>query len=211
MNSFSRLFFSVIAFVCATPTALAYEQPNMKVLESAANGIEIREVASMIVAEVETVGERDAAIRDGFRLLAGYIFGGNTSKTKVAMTAPVTQAESQKIAMTVPVTQTELSPATEENKRWRVTFMMPSEFTLETLPKPNDARVRFATEPARKTVSIRFSGFATQNNLKTHRDQLEAFVASRQLKTVGPYTSAFYDDPLTLPWNRRNEWIVEVQ
>jgi hypothetical protein len=208
-------FASAALFSLSASLVMALEQPKYAVIERS-GPIEVRQYEPFIVAEVETTGERDAAIGDGFRLLAGYIFGGNTVQKKIAMTAPVTQTEtpteSQRIAMTAPVTQTEIAGTPSDGeKRWRVTFMMPSEFTLETLPKPNDARVRFTTEPARKRVSIVFDGFSTRSNLSTHREKLEAFVKERALNTVGGYTVAFYNDPFTLPWNRRNEWWVEIQ
>jgi hypothetical protein len=211
-----RLLMISAAFLLHTPT-IAYEQPKYKVIENV-GAIELRQYEPFIVAEVETTGERDAAIGAGFRILAGYIFGGNTAQKKIAMTAPVTQSESespkdsQKIAMTAPVMQTEVGSAgPNADKRWRVTFMMPSEFTLESLPTPTDKRVRFATEPARKRVSIQFDGFSTRSNLESNRAKLEAFVKERALATVGAYTVAFYNDPFTLPWNRRNEWWVEVK
>jgi hypothetical protein len=68
--------------------------------------VEVRQYAPHIAAEVTVSGERDAAINAGFRVLAGYIFGGNEVRAKVAMRTPVKQVPSEKIAMTTPVTQT---------------------------------------------------------------------------------------------------------
>jgi SOUL heme-binding protein len=183
------------------------------------------------VAEVETTGERDKAANAGFLILAGFIFGKNEVKQKIAMTTPVTQTSlpdtptpkaNMKIAMTTPVTQTPLEATTGKDasateggeakeQRWRVTFTMPSEFTLETLPTPNDKRIRLLTEPGQKVATIRFSGFSTQANMNENRAKLELFVKERNLKTKGVYTVAFYDDPFTLPWNRRNEWWVPIE
>jgi hypothetical protein len=187
-----------------------------------------------LLAEVEVAGEREKAINQGFRILAGYIFGGNTVKQKIAMTTPVTQTDAQtsvqsdvqtagptnmKIAMTTPVTQTAVGAVAAEapvgevtaGQRWRVTFMMPSEFTMESLPTPNDKRIKFVIEPGKKLAAIKFDGLSTVSNLTNHRTQLEAFVKERSLKTSGAYTVAYYNDPFTLPWNRRNEWWVAVE
>lgn len=198
--------------------AMAIEEPKHRVLETAGK-IELREYEPSLLAEVETTGERSAAINAGFRILAGYIFGGNQGGNKIAMTAPVTQVpepaqnqkqgQGEKIAMTAPVTQE--SVGATGDSRWRVAFMMPSKFTMETLPKPNDERIKFRVSEPVKRAAIVFDGFSTQSNLETHRAKLEAFVKERGLKTTGDYQMAFYNDPFTLPWNRRNEWWVAIE
>lgn len=116
------------------PIVSNVEQPKYHVVESSGN-IEIRDYAPMIVAEAEVAGDRRDAIGKGFRIIADYIFGNNTSAQKVRMTAPVTQQGSEKIAMTAPVTQQ------GDGNIWRVRFVMPSSYTIETLPKPNNLAV----------------------------------------------------------------------
>ena len=111
------------------PIVSNVEQPKYQVVESSGN-IEIRDYAPMIVAEVDMPGERRDAIGKGFRIIADYIFGNNTTAQKVPMTAPVTQQDSEKIAMTAPVTQQ------GDGNRWRVRFIMPSNYTLETFLSP---------------------------------------------------------------------------
>ncbi len=201
-----------MALIVLAP-AMAIEEPKHRVIE-AFGAFEVREYASTIVAEVEVEGDRSEAASKGFRLLAGYIFGGNKSTKKIAMTAPVTQEPqitNQKIAMTAPVTQTQQAGGGEGPPRWRVTFTMPSEYSMETLPKPDNPLVKLTIQPGEKRVTLRFSGFSTVDNLATHRAQLEAFIAEKKFATTGPYTVAFYNDPFTLPWNRRNEWWVAIQ
>ncbi len=208
-----RLLLLLSTFFLAS-NAMAIEEPKHRVLETTGK-IELREYEPSLLAEVEMTGERSAAINAGFRVLAGYIFGGNQAQTKIAMTAPVTQAPersekaSEKIAMTAPVTQESVGAASES--RWRVAFMMPSQYTLDTLPIPNDARVKFRVSEPIKRAAIVFDGFSTQSNLDTHRAKLEAFVKERGLKTKGEYSMAFYNYPFTLPWNRRNEWWVAIE
>ena len=205
-----------------------YEQPKHRVIEQI-DAIEIRDYQPMLLAEVDVVGERSSAMSDGFRILAGYIFGGNTSRSSIAMTSPVTQTDtsaslvpskgaasekSEKIAMTSPVTLTPSAstdtPSEKTQQRWTVAFMLPSKYTIDTLPKPNNPQIRFRESTPERRVAIRFSGFSTESNLSKHRDALEAFVASRNLKTVGVPILSLYDDPFTAPWNRRNEWWVTV-
>jgi hypothetical protein len=197
--------------------SMALEQPKHRVLETIGK-IELRDYEPSILAEVEVEGERSAAVNQAFRILAGYIFGGNQGQNKIAMTAPVTQAPEpaskagEKIAMTAPVIQETVSAATSTSSpRWRVAFMMPSKFTLDTLPKANDERIKFRVSEPVKRAAIVFDGFSTESNLGTHREQLEAFIAKRGLKIAGEYSMAFYNDPFTLPWNRRNEWWVAIE
>lgn len=190
------------------PAAQAIEEPRYQVLQ-ADGAFELRQYEPVVLAQVEVSGDASAGRNAGFRLLAGYIFGGNQGQQKIAMTAPVTQSAApvgEKIAMTAPVTQTAVGDA-----RWRVTFMMPSAYTLDTLPRPNDARIEFVQAPGERRAVIRFDGFSTDSNLGRHRALLEAWVQQRGLKPAGDYVVAFYNDPFTLPWNRRNEWWVAVE
>ncbi len=179
------------------------EQPKYTVLESDGN-IEVREYGPTIVAEVEVHGERRKALNQGFRLIADYIFGNNLSSKKVAMTAPVTQESGEKIAMTAPVTQD------GNGDGWKVRFVMPAGYTLETLPKPKNQNVRLIAIPARKTVVIRFSGFNTDKNINSHRETLLKYIKDHGLTVLGSPTTAFYNPPWTLPFLRRNEIIFAL-
>ncbi|MFG6467408.1 SOUL family heme-binding protein [Roseateles sp. BYS87W] len=203
----------------AAPAVQAIEQPAYEVLLQD-GAFELRQYEPMLLAQVEVDGDASTARTAGFRLLAGYIFGGNQGQRKIAMMAPVTQAPAgEKIAMTAPVTQAavprdgrrEGQGDSGEPERWQVTFMMPRAYTLDTLPVPQDPRVRFVMAPAEKRAVVRFAGLSSESNLGQHRAQLQAWVQQRGLQAVGGYTSAFYNDPFTLPWNRRNEWWVSVQ
>ncbi len=174
------------------------ETPDYTV-EATEGAVEIRTYPPHIAAEVTVSGSRDAAINAGFRVLAGYIFGGNEAKAKVAMTTPVTQAASEKIAMTAPVTQT------GSDQGWTVQFMMPAAYTLATLPKPKDSRIRFVTtDPARMLV-LRFSGIPSTAALATRTEELRAWATAKGLTLTGAPQFMFYDAPFKLPWKRRNE------
>ncbi len=193
----------VAASLAPTVVAMASEEPAYTV-ELKDGDFEIRRYAPVLAAEVTVSGERSAAINQGFRLLADFIFGNNRSKAKIDMTAPVTQQASEKIAMTVPVTQQ--AAGTD----WKVRFMMPAKYTAETLPAPNDSRVRIVAEPEKRFATIRFSGWSSDANLSEHKAGLEAWVAARGLKPAGPPIAAFYNPPWSLPFLRRNEYLVEI-
>ncbi len=185
--------------------AMAVEEPKF-VLVKKEGPIELRDYPAVIAAEVTVGGTRSEASSAGFRLLAGYIFGANTRKQSIAMTAPVVQssASNQKIAMTAPV----VINGTEG--KWKVRFIMPSKYTLDTLPKPNDPNVLlFSVSPVRMAV-IRFSGLAREAEVENNTKLLREFIAKAKLETVGDASLARYNPPWT-PWfMRRNEIMIPV-
>jgi effector-binding domain-containing protein len=203
ITKYLKLILSMFLLYWSASVAANTEQPSYSVLD-AEGDIEVREYAPMMVAEVEVTGERDKAINQGFRMIADYIFGNNTSQQKVAMTAPVIQQKSEKIAMTAPVLQQ------GENNAWLVRFVMPSAYNLETIPKPNNSAVKLRLVSAKRFAAIRFSGFATESNLSRHLALLNEFVVKRKLKVISQKTYAFYNPPWTLPFLRRNEILLEV-
>lgn len=172
--------------------------------------IEVRSYDPMIVAEVTTSGERGDAINEGFRILAGYIFGGNGGKRSIEMTAPVTQQsaqpEGEKIAMTAPVIQ----EAGEAQDEWKVRFVMPPEYSIASLPKPNDDRIKFIKVPPYKAAVVRFSGLNTDSNLATHKADLIRWTKVNQIRTEGEPIYAFYNPPWTLPFMKRNEVMLKI-
>jgi hypothetical protein len=120
----------------------------------------------------------EAAIEKGFNVLAGYIFGNNVSKQKIEMTSPVQASQSDKIAMTTPVIVTGESSFT-------VAFIMPSAYTLETLPQPKDSRVHFTLIPARSLAAIRFSGFFRQDTIQKNKQRLSQWLEEQGIETEG--------------------------
>jgi hypothetical protein len=188
-----------------TGIAMATEEPSYRsILQEAP--FEIREYPSLIAAEVTVSGERSEAVSAGFRLLAGYIFGSNTRKQSIAMTAPVIQNESpnEKIAMTAPVMQ---SP---DPSGWIIRFIMPASYTLETLPTPNDPKVRIVSLPPKRLAVVRFSGIVDDNDVEQQTAVLRAFIAKQKLTAIGTPSLARYDPPWTLWFLRRNEVMLEV-
>ena len=184
--------------------AIAAEEPAFTV--SLAKGdFEIRDYPALIVAEVSVAGDRKAAASTGFRLLAGYIFGGNTARQKIAMTAPVVQASSgEKIAMTAPVVQS------GGDGKWVIRFIMPKGSSLATLPRPNSARVQLKTAPPARMAVVRFSGLARQDSIAEKTAALQGFVKALHLQAIGPPALAQYDPPWTLWFLRRNELMVPI-
>ena len=194
----------LVVGVLAGPVMSNVEKPDYKVIQSEQN-IEIRQYEPMIIAEVEIDGKRKDAIRDGFRLLADYIFGNNTVAQNISMTAPVQQKENQKIAMTTPVQQQ------LEGESWQISFVMPSKYSMDSLPVPNNNRVRLKKILTKKFVVIEFSGTNSNENVTEHEDQLMSYIEANQIKIIGSPKYAFYNAPWTLPFLRRNEIMIEIK
>ena len=193
----------LIVGVLAGPVMSDVEKPDYKVIQSEQN-IEIRQYEPMIIAEVEVDGKREDAIRDGFRLLADYIFGNNTVEQNISMTAPVQQKENKKIAMAAPVQQK------STGKSWRMSFVMPSKYRLDSLPVPNNNRIRLKEILTKKFVVIEFSGKNSNENVTEHENQLMNYIEANQIKIIGSPKYAFYNAPWTLPFLRRNEVMIEI-
>jgi len=203
--------------------AMAIEEPKFTVLAKD-GAIEQRQYAPFLVAEAVVEGDMDEASNRGFRLIADFIFGNNqapdipgkaSSSAKIAMTAPVTvmpDAPSQKIAMTAPVTVAPADPGASPmtGNRWRVHFVMPSQYTLATLPKPKNPAVTLREVPAKRYAVLTYSGFNTESRVQQRTEELRAWLQARQLSPLGPAQLARYDPPWTLPMWRRNEIMFEI-
>ena len=200
------VFLIGFAVIFATLTAQAemyrgYEMPPYAV-EKQDGAFEVRTYRSHLQAEVTVEGNRGNAISAGFRVLANFIFGANASV--VADPGPDGIAPSEKIEMTVPVSQL----PTQDG--WTVRFMMPAEYSLETLPKPDNKAIRFVeTDPERQVV-VRFKGLWNDAKLDQYEAELRDWAAARGLSVTGDARYYFYDGPMTLPWNRRNEVALPI-
>lgn len=169
---------------------------------------EVRDYPPLVVAEVRRSGDREQGLRAGFGPLARYIFARERGGEPIEMTAPVQQqalAPDEKIAMTAPVTQ---SPNGENT--WVVRFIMPSELSLEALPAPGNDAVRLRQLPASRVVAVRFSGRTDDALIAEQEQRLRDWMAVRALSPVGPSTYAYYNDPFTPGFLRRNEILLPV-
>jgi len=169
------------------------------------NKIEIRQYPGYIQAEV-TVEDTTyrSAIERGFNVLAGYIFGNNISRQKIEMTTPVQAAQSEKIAMTTPVTAT-------GGAGFTVAFIMPAEYTLETLPQPKDNRVHFTPIPARSMAAIRFSGYFQQETILKNKQRLRQWLDEQGIETEGDFVVAGYNPPWVPGFLARNEVLIQIK
>jgi hypothetical protein len=196
--------FTVSSLVLVNP-ATAIEKAKYTVLEKEGE-FELRKYEAQIVAETYVEGSLKDSGNDGFRRLYAYISGDNKKKQSISMTTPVGQeAGSQKIAMTAPVSQE------KKDRQWRITFLMPGEYSLETLPEPLDERVKLKKEPGRLMAAVRYSGTWSEKGYEENKALLEKFIEKRSLIKKGPAIWARYDPPF-MPWFlRRNEVLIPIE
>ena len=202
-----KISYLLIFFILISNSIMATDEPDFNLILKE-DRFEIREYAPKIIAQIEVFGDFDQASSKGFKILADYIFGNNKSKdgnSKIEMTAPVEMEPlPQKIDMTRPV-------LTEGNDNtWIVSFIMPNEFTLETLPEPNDKNIKILSIPKEKYAVIVFSGLVRESSYLEKENLLIQFIEENKLKTSGEIKIARYNPPWTLPFFRRNELMIKV-
>jgi hypothetical protein len=196
-----RLLICFFALFSLGSAAMAVEEPKFETVLQEAK-FEVRQYAPLIVAETWVDGDMSAASGKGFRLIADYIFGNNK----------MPQSASSKIAMTAPVAMEPAPGAVglAGAQRWRVHFVMPSQYSMATLPTPNNAAVTLREVPAKRVAVATYSGFNTDSRIQEETQTLVAWMLERKLAAAGPAQLARYDPPWTLPIWRRNEIHIEV-
>ena len=206
LHIYFLILFSTFSFI-SPMNVMAAEEPKYELIKKSGE-FELRQYQPMLIAEVLVDGDMDQASGKGFRLIADYIFGNNITETgsskKIKMTAPVTiEPRSEEISMTIPVSLKNISG------RWQVSFVMPSKYTLDTIPLPNNKQIMLRKVPARKVAVLEFSGFANEKNTANRTQELLKWMDKNNLISTGSIELSRYDPPWTLPFLRRNEIIVE--
>jgi len=194
---FSVLLLALLAYLTASVPAMSYEEPEYSIVKKT-DIYEVRQYKRRTVAEV-VYGEEDS----GFRLLFDYISGSNKGSREVEMTIPVTQ--SKEIDMTVPVTQS------TNDGSMSMRFFLPTQYTKQNAPEPNDERVKIIDLPEEYFAVISYSGFASDSNFKERYKELKAALDKDGMVIKGPPIKATYNSPFTLPFMRRNEAMYPLE
>ena len=205
----------VLAFLISlliASTAMATEEPQFSIIEKS-EPFELRNYAPQLIAKVKVEGDLDTASSQGFRLIAAFIFGQNKVSEKISMTVPVgiEATQSTKIAMTVPVGIEASKDSSTEVNKWVFSFVMPSEYTMATLPKPLNPLVTIRELPAQKRAAIIFSGFNNEAKVLEKTKALEEWIKSKQWQAIGAPQFARYNPPWSLPFMRRSEILITVR
>src|ERR1700690_2722008 len=178
------------------------EHPRCSVIARIRDDIEIRAYERRIVAETAVAA---SARGSAFQIVAGYIFGANKGRRKIAMTSPVEiRSPGVKIAMTTPV---EIS---KSESALLMRFFMPSSFALKDLPEPLDARVKLRELEPTTVAVLRFSGSSNDATVSRHTEELLNALKATKFKVTDAATAFFYNPPWTIPFMRRNEIVVPV-
>lgn len=208
---------SLLLGLLCTGHVMAIEEPKYEVIQTD-GAFEIRKYAPILIAETLVDGDMDEASNKGFRLIADYIFGNNqvvdsNANTKIAMTAPVTvEPVSQKIAMTAPVTvEPQSSDSNMQNaKKWRIHFVMPSQYTLANIPKPKNDVITLKEVPSKYFLVYSYSWLNTLSRVQNKTDEAIEWANRKGLKVISAPKLSRYDPPWTLPMFKRNEIMLEV-
>jgi hypothetical protein len=186
--------------------AMAYEQPAYDVV-SADGDFELRRYAPFLLAETVVQGEFTEVGGRAFRKLADYISGNNERRAKIAMTAPVSQ---RRDADTVAGEQTTFQSVSGSG-RYVFGFVVPSEFSAESVPAPTDPAVRIRQVPGRLMAALRYSGGWSEDRYRIHERRLMEMLEEKSLRAVGQPVFARYNSPFALWFLRRNEVMIPVE
>jgi hypothetical protein len=151
---------------------------------------EIRQYeASLFTSVTLKMGAYNKASRKGFSILGGYIFGANEKKESISMTSPVSMSLEDEMTMM---------------------FMVPKEFSKETLPKPENQNIEFIQMPEKKMAAITFGGWANDKKIEQYKAKLISVLAENNIKHNNTFSVLGYNPPYEVLF-RRNEIIVELK
>jgi hypothetical protein len=190
-------------------TAMAIEKPDYQVLKKY-DQFEIRGYASYLIAETEIDSDFEEASNIAFRILFDYISGNNEQQEKIKMTAPVNQktseSEGEKISMTAPVSQ-----KTGDNGKFAISFVVPSKYTMKTVPRPKDPRVKIRKIPEKTMAAIKYSGNWSEQKYRAKENLLIEELHRRNINIIGDPVFARYNPPFWPAFLRRNEILIEIE
>ena len=200
---YSLIFLSPICLSSCVTVGIEKAKYKVAVKEGK---FEIRQYSSQIVAETVVDADFNDAGNVAFRRLFDYISGNNRKKESISMTAPVKQKpRSEKISMTAPVNQY------QSEGRFIVSFVMPSKYTMESLPEPQDSNVALREVPSCTLAAVRYSGTWSKKRYDAQKELLEEFIRNKGLRINGEAVFARYDPPFQLSFLRRNEVLIPVE
>jgi DNA gyrase inhibitor GyrI len=183
------------------------EGPVFRVVKEDGN-VEIRDYQGYIAAQVKVSSDYNSALYSGFMKLFNYISGQNTNRSKIKMTVPVTQepaTASEKIPMTAPVTSEKV-----KNNEYVVSFIMPRQYTLDTIPEPHDKSITFKRIEPHRAAVIKFAGRMNEDLADKKIVELKEWLDKNNLVPKSNFIMAQYNPPWIPGFMRKNEIIVEV-
>jgi len=205
LRTLARVLLLTLAMLCSGGLSLAYEEPAYSVIKTYP-AFELRQYDAYVVAETQVAGAFDDVGSQAFRRLFRYISADQRPQGKIAMTTPVIQ---QPMAAGEKTGDEGATPA-DTDTRYRFAFVMPDEYTLDDLPKPDNVNIQLNSIPARLMAARRYSGTWSEERYRKNQQQLLEAVLAAGLKTLGTPIFARYNAPFSLWFLRRNEVLIEV-
>ncbi len=183
------IFFAFIMVQAVTQSSSNKIEQYAYTVEREIGDVEIRQYEDAVFSSVRLQDSTYAnSANQGFRILAGYIFGGNDKGQSIAMTSPVVM---------------------EMGKEMKMSFMVPSGMNMDSLPKPNDGRVYQEKVPGSKMAVIRFGGWSSDEKIEEKKQELIHILKENNMSFEGPFLYMGYNPPYQLV-GRRNEVAVRV-
>ncbi|MEP6982258.1 MAG: heme-binding protein [Sphingomicrobium sp.] len=176
--------------------------PSYRVLSSERD-LEIRAYPAIVVAETVVRGPRKAALRQGFGILADYIFAKSRDGEALPMTVPVLQDGGDPMGSEPPVFDDMVEGG------WRMRFVMPEGRTRSDLPEPPQ-KIELVEIPARRVGAVRFAGVADDSRLASHEDRLRGWLSRQDERVEAEPEYAFYNSPMIPPPLRRSEVLIPL-
>jgi len=205
MKKFMSVLTTFFLAGCSVLGIRSAEEPNYQVLNDFGH-IQIRQYPALVIAQTEVNADYQNSSREAFQRLAGYIFGNNKKKQKIAMTAPVIQEQqAETMAMTAPVIQQKSGPA------WLMAFVLPKGYSVSTAPVPLDPAVIIKEITNKQVAVIQYSGRLSELRIEEKSKELKNWLTKRGYQAISPSRSAAYDPPWTLPFLRRNEVHIDIE
>ena len=155
------------------------------------NGYEIRHYDSFLTVFTQSSGDFDTSLNQGFRQLAGYIFGNNESNETIKMTAPVFHQQT--------------------NDNHQVAFFISKQRSLNSLPKPSDSSIQFKSIELRQVAVISFRGYANKQRITRYQQTLLSKLQHDGFRYTNTPIYASYNSPYAFPLLKRHELLIPIR
>lgn len=165
------------------------EQPQYEIVRKDGD-IQLRKYNKSLIAQVTVAGEYEDAVKNAFKVLADFIFGGNKSESTIEMTSPVFQEQ--------------------RHQAWTLSFIMPEKFNLASIPQPINPKIKLLELPSRTTAVIEYSGNNNEEKMMQAEQDLKAWLYSEGMTPKSETRWAQYDPPFTVPFLKKNEAHIDV-
>ena len=148
--------------------------------------IEIRQYNKLLYVSYIPKNEVDRS--NSFRKVANFIFGNNSKNENISMTSPVVM---------------------KTYNKYEMAFIMPSNYSIDNLPKANSDELNIYEEPGLVKACITYSGFSNAVKEQKYIKKLQLILNENSIEHKSDFEVLIYNAPYQL-LNRKNEITVSV-